>query len=67
VLDGTIKLYRNGGFPRRWPNIVCSDDDTISAIDKKWDLLGLGKLITSPSLNYRSLLRPGADEVLIDK
>jgi len=67
LLDGTIKLYRSGGFPRRWPNIVCSADDTISAIDKKWDLLGLGKLITSPSLNYRSLSRPGADEVLIDK
>jgi 4-hydroxy-3-polyprenylbenzoate decarboxylase len=67
LLDGTIKLYRNGGFPRRWPNIVCSANDTISAVDAKWDKLGLGKFIPSPSLNYRSLSRPGADEVLIDK
>lgn len=67
LLDGTIKLYRNGGFPRRWPNIVCSSDDTISLIDKKWDLLGLGRLITSPSLNYRTLLRAGTDEIVVDK
>ena len=25
LIDGTIKYYRKGGFPRRWPNIVCSD------------------------------------------
>jgi 4-hydroxy-3-polyprenylbenzoate decarboxylase len=67
ILDGTIKVYRQGGFPRRWPNIVCSGSETISAIDAKWDSLGLGKLILSPSLEYIKLLRKGADEILIDK
>jgi 4-hydroxy-3-polyprenylbenzoate decarboxylase len=67
MIDGTIKAYRNGGFQRRWPNIVCSSDETISAIDEKWDSLGLGKLISSPSLYYKSLSRPGTDEILIDK
>ena len=33
ILDGTVKAFRKGGFPRKWPNVVCSDDKTISIID----------------------------------
>ena len=63
LFDGTIKAFRKGGFPRKWPNVVCSDPETISAIDKKWNSLGAGKLIESPSLKYRLLLRNGKDEL----
>lgn len=63
LLDGTIKAYRKGGFPRKWPNVVCSDPETISAIDKKWNSLGAGKLIESPSSKYSLLLRKGNDEL----
>ncbi len=65
LLDGTIKAYRNGGFPRKWPNIVCSDNMTISAIDKKWESLGIGKFINSPSARNEGLCREGTDEILI--
>jgi 4-hydroxy-3-polyprenylbenzoate decarboxylase len=65
LLDGTIKAYRNGGFPRKWPNIVCSDNMTIATIDKKWESLGIGKFINSPSARYEGLCREGTDEILI--
>jgi 4-hydroxy-3-polyprenylbenzoate decarboxylase len=63
LLDGTIKAFRKGGFPRKWPNVVCSDQVTISSVDKKWDSLRAGDLIKSPSYRYRSLLRKGKDEL----
>jgi 4-hydroxy-3-polyprenylbenzoate decarboxylase len=66
LFDGTIKAYRKGGFIRRWPNVVCSGNETISAIDKKWDSLGIGEFISSPSIRYIRLSRKGADEILID-
>jgi len=64
-IDGTIKAYRKGGFPRRWPNVVCSDNQTISAIDERWKSLGLGPLIPSPSIKNRLLCRKGTDEIII--
>jgi 4-hydroxy-3-polyprenylbenzoate decarboxylase len=66
IIDGTIKAGRKGGFPRRWPNIVSSDSDTIAAIDKKWDSLGIGEFIVSPSSRYKRLCRKGGDEILIE-
>lgn len=65
LIDGTIKAYRKGGFSRRWPNVVCSDSDTISTIDKKWESLKIGPLIDSPSLKSRVLCRDGTDEIVI--
>lgn len=65
LIDGTIKAYRKGGFSRRWPNVVCSDSDTISTIDKKWESLKIGPLIDSPSLRSRVLCRDGTDEIVI--
>ena len=66
-IDGTIKIYREGGFPRKWPNVVSSDVNTISAIDRKWESLGLGDFIKSPSNKYLKLSRPGADEIIISE
>ena len=57
LIDGTIKADYSLKFPRQWPNIVCSDIETIKEIDKKWDELGLGKFIKSPSLKTLRLNR----------
>ncbi len=65
LIDGTIKAYRKGGFPRKWPNIVCSGIETISAIDRKWESLGLGPLIPSPSVQNLGMCRDGQDEIII--
>jgi 4-hydroxy-3-polyprenylbenzoate decarboxylase len=66
LLDGTVKAFRKGGFPRKWPNVVSSCEETISAIDQKWETLGLGNFIESPSLRYHSLLRSGHDFIVVD-
>ncbi|MGE5421363.1 MAG: menaquinone biosynthesis decarboxylase [Chloroflexota bacterium] len=63
LIDGTIKYFRKGGFTRKWPNVVCSDEDTISLVDKKWESYGLGNFIESPSSKYISLLMNGKDEI----
>jgi 4-hydroxy-3-polyprenylbenzoate decarboxylase len=64
-IDGTIKAYHGRRFPRKWPNIVCSDEDTIRKTDQKWKSLGIGSFIPSPSLKNSALLCEGADEVII--
>lgn len=66
-IDGTIKAYRKGGFSRKWPNVVCSDFETISAIDLKWESLGLGPIMYSPSARNLGLCRQGTDEIIINK
>jgi 4-hydroxy-3-polyprenylbenzoate decarboxylase len=53
VLDGTRKTKKLDDFDRPWPNIICSDEQTIAAIDSRWNSLGLGDFIPSPSLKYR--------------
>ncbi len=65
LIDGTIKAYRKGGFPRKWPNVVSSDMKTIIKIDEQWNSLGLGKFIPSPSLKFKKLCRPGTDEIIV--
>mgnify|MGYP001191671608 FL=1 len=67
IIDGTIKAFRRGGFPRKWPNVVCSDSETISAIDKKWESLGIGPFIQSPSEIYRNLVLGEGDEIIINE
>ena len=52
-LDGTRKTKELDGFHRDWPNIIVAADATIEAVDKKWDGLGLGKFIPSPSLKFK--------------
>ena len=51
--DGTIKTKEIDNFQRDWPNIIVAADETIESIDKKWDTLGLGKFISSPSLKFK--------------
>lgn len=63
LIDGTIKAFRKGGFPRKWPNVVCSSEVTIKEIDKKWEYLGLGQVISSPSLKYAKLIKGNSDKV----
>ena len=55
-LDGTTKTEALDDFHRDWPNIIVADEKTILAVDAKWDQLGLGPLIQSPSLAYRDQL-----------
>jgi 4-hydroxy-3-polyprenylbenzoate decarboxylase len=64
-IDGTIKAYQPGGFDRKWPNIICSDAGTIEAVDQKWESLGIGAFIPSPSLKTSKLKRTGNEEVMI--
>ncbi len=66
-IDGTIKAFRKGGFPRRWPNVVCSPEDIVKRIDQKWESLEIGSFIPSPSLKSAKLLREGNDEVTAGK
>ena len=51
--DGTRKTKEHDNFHRDWPNVICSDEQTIQSIDEKWERLGLGPFIKSPSLKYR--------------
>lgn len=51
--DGTIKTKAIDNFQRDWPNIIVASDETILSIDKKWNDLGLGELIPSPSLKFK--------------
>ncbi|HUU99380.1 MAG TPA: menaquinone biosynthesis decarboxylase [Bacteroidales bacterium] len=59
MIDGTIKIFHKDGFPRKWPNVVCSDAATIRKIDEKWESLGFDTYIQSPSLKHIRLLRNG--------
>ena len=51
--DGTRKTKQLDNFQRDWPNIIVANDETIKAIDLKWEELGLGELIPSPSLKFK--------------
>jgi 4-hydroxy-3-polyprenylbenzoate decarboxylase len=53
-LDGTRKTRELDNFERDWPNIIVSDDKTISSVDAKWAALGLGEFVPSPSLRFKT-------------
>jgi 4-hydroxy-3-polyprenylbenzoate decarboxylase len=53
-LDGTIKTKAFDNFQRDWPNIIVMDDKTIKAVDEKWNRLGLGEFLPSPSLKFKA-------------
>ena len=61
--DGTIKTKAIDNFQRDWPNIIVADDETINNVDKKWNELGLGNFIPSPSLKFKGQLY-GQDAVV---
>ena len=54
--DGTRKTKEFDDFQREWPNIIVADDATIKAVDEKWNQLGIGAFISSPSLKFKSQL-----------
>jgi len=54
--DGTRKTKEFDDFHRDWPNIIVADDATIKAVDEKWNELGIGKFISSPSLKFKDQL-----------
>jgi 4-hydroxy-3-polyprenylbenzoate decarboxylase len=55
-LDGTRKTPEFDNFQRDWPNIIVADDATIAAVDRKWEQLGLGPFLSSPSLKFKDQL-----------
>lgn len=55
-LDGTRKTKELDHFQRDWPNIIVADADTIRAVDAKWESLGIGPFLPSPSLKFRGQL-----------
>jgi 4-hydroxy-3-polyprenylbenzoate decarboxylase len=59
AIDGTRKTKEYDDFQRAWPNIIVMDDETIKGVDEKWDKLGLGKFLPSPSLKYKSQVYKG--------
>jgi 4-hydroxy-3-polyprenylbenzoate decarboxylase len=52
-LDGTRKTRDLDNFHREWPNIIVADDATIDSVDSKWNRLGLGPFLPSPSLKFK--------------
>jgi 4-hydroxy-3-polyprenylbenzoate decarboxylase len=56
LIDGTRKTRAFDNFGRSWPNVIVMDDATIKTIDEKWEGLGLGTFIKSPSHEYIKLL-----------
>ncbi|HUS01246.1 MAG TPA: hypothetical protein VMY77_05945, partial [Chitinophagaceae bacterium] len=54
--DGTRKTKELDNFHRDWPNIIVAGDETIKAVDDKWEALGIGKFIPSPSLKFKEQL-----------
>ena len=64
LINGSVKAFRAGGFPRKWPNVVCSSEEIIEKVDKKWESLELGPFLSSPSLKLRKLLMDGNEEVI---
>jgi 4-hydroxy-3-polyprenylbenzoate decarboxylase len=57
LVDATFKTEANDNFKRDWPNVVTMDLKTIQNIDKKWESLGLGEFIKSPSLKFLPLVK----------
>lgn len=52
ISDSRRKYRGKDGFTREWPKKALSSEETISAIDKRWEKLGIGPFISSPSLKF---------------
>ena len=63
--DGTRKTKELDDFHRDWPNIIVADDETIKAVDEKWNELGIGKFISSPSLKFKDQMY-GEEAVVVN-
>ncbi len=56
AIDGTMKTRELDHFDREWPNIIVMSDEVIEEIDHRWENLGLGAFLPSPSLRYKPLV-----------
>jgi 4-hydroxy-3-polyprenylbenzoate decarboxylase len=63
IVDARTKFKRKD-FLRPWPNVICMNDETIEAIDNKWQSLGIGKFIPSPSLKYKYLVKGDSAQMI---
>jgi 4-hydroxy-3-polyprenylbenzoate decarboxylase len=63
LINGTSKINSVPVFPREWPNVVCSDKETIKNIDNHWDSYNIGEFIASPSRQVDSIVHPGGASV----
>lgn len=63
-LDGTRKTKELDDFHRDWPNIIVADDATIASVDAKWESLGIGGFIPSPSLKFKAQMY--GEEAVVD-
>ena len=55
-IDATRKTRDLDNFQRAWPNVIIMDEPTIKAVDEKWQDLGLGPFIASPSNKFKPLV-----------
>jgi len=55
IIDSTSKAHPSDNFRRKWPNIVMSDDDTITRIDNILNLINHGEIIPSPSARLKKM------------
>jgi len=62
-IDATSKSGSLPVFPREWPNVVCSDIETIERVDRRWSEYNAGAFIKSPSLKLFPLVQPGGAAV----
>ncbi|MBR2961702.1 MAG: UbiD family decarboxylase [Alistipes sp.] len=63
-VDARPKLAKDGEtFPLRWPNVVCSSEETIALVDNRWAEYAIGERIESPSQRYRKLLYSDTAEI----
>jgi 4-hydroxy-3-polyprenylbenzoate decarboxylase len=52
VVDACMKYPKKYDFRREWPNIVTASETTINTVDQKWEQIGLGDFVPSPSLKF---------------
>ncbi len=52
IMDSRTKVKGVNGFTRDWPEFALSSEETIKSVDLKWDKLGIGSFIESPSLKF---------------
>lgn len=63
AIDARTKLPSKKGHPKRFPNVVTTDPDTIELVDRRWAEYEIGEFIESPSRRYRSILLSDKEDV----
>jgi len=66
VIDACMKYPHSYNFPHDWPNVVTASEATIRTVDEKWEQLGLGNFVTSPSLKFLKMKMGSGAKVSTD-